>query len=448
MWHATKKIKNMKRITYLLFAAFAVVMTVGCEPKGFEPDTSGKARSIAVKEAVYVAASQSMQLSFKDNTELQLNVVTIPANIPVAFSNRRPEIMEVTSAGVLKPNKPGVDTLTVSATDGSGLSTRYVVNVIDHMVKATAINVAAEGANFQLKVGGTTFDLGRHVSLAPADTWDKTVTYTSGDPTLVTVDAAGIVTSAGKEGATTITIKTTDGSNLSRDVNVEVVGLVTRFVDVDRKDWTVSTQTHNDYGYMWDGGTQAAPVTGLPEHMFDGNAASYLSLVKPGGSMNGVAPPVGTVPSFTIDMKAEQEFEYIKWSHRNGGYTNPNGNGSVGGNTYNYLRVYGVRLEGSNDGETFTAIDPAQPAGADGTVVWIPQKISYVGGVTSAEDQPYIISVAKSKYRYIRVNLAVQSKNYGTAEGQYQYPDYPGAGSTGGNTMQIAEFGLGVVVIE
>lgn len=212
--------------------------------------------------------------------------------------------------------------------------------------------------------------------------------------------------------------------------------------DIKRDRWTVTTQTHNGYGYMWDGGTQANPVTGLPEHMFDGNTGSYLSMVKPGGSINGVVPPAdSTPPSFIVDMKTPQEFEYIKWSHRNGAYSNANG--SVVANNYNYLRVYGITIEGSNDGTSFTIIPPASPAGTNASIVWIPEKASYVGSVQSTEDLPYKIPVTQSTYQYVKVSLVVQSKNY--AVGQYQHPSYPGAGASGsGNTMQVAEFGLGL----
>jgi hypothetical protein len=441
-----KKISNYLYSTVLL----TVAVLTGCEPQGFEPENDGKVTSIAVKEAVYVSTgTPSMQISFKDNTEMQLNVVILPQNAKnttVTFTNKRPEIMTVTETGLLKPKTFGTDTLIISATDGSGVSTRYIVNIIDHMVKATAINVTAAGRDMKLKVGGNSFDLAAQVTLAPADTWDKTVTYTSNDESIATVDAAGIVSPV-TVGNTTITIRTTDGSNLSTDCIVTVQDLVRREEDINRTNWTVTTQTHNGYGYMWDGGTQAAPVTGLPEHLFDDQTGSYLSLVKPGGSINGVAPPAeGTPPSFIVDMQTAQEFEYVKWSHRNGSYTNPAGTGSVSSNTYTYLRVYGITLEGSNDGQNFTPIAPAEPAGADATIVWIPQKASYVGSVTSVEDAPYTIPVTKSTWRYVKVNLVVQSRNYGPDK--FQHPDYSGNGAASGNTMQVAEFGLGKIVIE
>lgn len=438
----------MKKIIYLSVLA-VIVLVSGCDPQGFEPDNDGKVTSIAVKEAVYVSTgTPSMQISFKDNEELQLNVVILPQsakNQKVTFTNKHPELMTVTESGLLKPKSFGKDTLIVSATDGSGLSTRFIVNIIDHMVKATAINIAAAAQNKQLKIGGAPFDLAANVTLAPADTWNKAVSYASNDEAIVTVDAAGIVTPV-SVGSTTVTIRTTDGSNLSVNWNVSVLDVTNTPVDIDRTNWTVTTQTHNGYGYAWDGNTKESPVTGLPEHMFDGQSGSYLSLVKPGGNAAGQQPPADSeAPSFIVDMKTAQEFEYIKWSHRSGTYANTNG--SVGTNNYNYLRVYGIIIEGSNDGTNFTVIAPGEPAGNNANIVWVPQKVSYVGDATSVEDKPYIIPITPSTYRYVKVILAVQSKNYATDK--YQHPDYPGAGYTsGGNTMQIAEFGLGKIVIE
>ena len=126
-----------------MIAVIAAIMTAACSPQGFEPKNDGKVSSIAVKEAVYVSAgTPSMQISLKDNEELQLNVVILPrdaANKKVTFSNKHPELMEVTDAGVIKPKAVGTDTLTVGATDGSGVHTRYVVKIADHKVKATTV---------------------------------------------------------------------------------------------------------------------------------------------------------------------------------------------------------------------------------------------------------------------------------------------------------------------
>lgn len=221
----------MKKIIYSpwIVTAILTLMVSGCNPQGFEPATDGKITSIAVKGAVYVSTgTPSMQLSVKDNEEKQLDVVIRPGdakNQKLTFANRHPEVMEVTEAGVLKPKViTGRDTLTISSTDGSGVTITYVVNIIDHTtIKATAINVdlPEKASEIKLKIGDAPFNLAAYVTLTPADTWNKGVTYTSNKVSVVTVSAAGMVTVVG-EGTATITIKTTDGSNLSRNCDVKV----------------------------------------------------------------------------------------------------------------------------------------------------------------------------------------------------------------------------------
>ena len=180
-----------------------------------------------------------------------------------------------------------------------------MLKIADHKVKATAINVTAAGGNIELKIGGGSFDIGACVTLAPADTWNKTITYTSNDETVATVSATGVVTPAGL-GATTVSVKTTDGSNLSRDCNVVVRDLVIRKVDHERADWTVATETATGYGYVPDG------TTGLPQHLFDDDAATFLSLVKLGKAYGQVpSQPADFMPSFTVDMKSRKTFDFI-----------------------------------------------------------------------------------------------------------------------------------------
>lgn len=426
----------MKKIIYLSVLIAAIMMISGCEPQGFESANDGKVSAISVKEAVYVSTgTPSMQISLKDNEELQLSVVILPQNAKnqkLTFTNKHPELMEVTETGLLKSKSFGTDTLTISATDGSGVSTRYVVNIADHMIKATAINATDAGRDIKLKIGGNTFDLAACVTLSPADTWNKAVTYTSNDESIATVNTAGVVTPV-NVGSTTITIKTTDGSNISMDCNVTVQDLVIRKVDLERNLWTASVTTGTGYDYARDGWSSSLNefTTGKPQDMFDESGGTYLGLVKPGKGFspgNGATPipvqPSDFLPYFIVDMKTTQGFDFIKWQHRNG--ANPAG----GSNTYNYLRVYGVDIEGSNDGSNFTSIQRG---------VMIPNTGGYVGGKSAADANTYIIDIPASNYRYVKVSMSMWSDIYTSDEGN---------GAASGSTMQIAEFGLGYTVIE
>ncbi|EUJ45568.1 SdrD B-like domain-containing protein [Listeria riparia] len=58
-------------------------------------------------------------------------------------------------------------------------------------------------------------------TVAPSNATNKTLSYTPADPSIITVDANGNWT-AKKSGTTTIAVKTTDGSNITKTINVTV----------------------------------------------------------------------------------------------------------------------------------------------------------------------------------------------------------------------------------
>ena len=424
---------NMKKIISFLIGSVAFCIAfVGCEKDNNERLIT----AVTIQEATYVQSANSMQISLKDNATLQLTPFFMPqdaASKKVSYSNKYPNLMEVSESGVITGKAPGMDTLTVRATDGSGVTVSYQVVIIDHKVPATAINVTAEGSNMKLKVGGTPFDLAACVTLSPADTWTKDVAYKSNNESIVTVTANGIVNPVGV-GSTIITITTIDGSNLSRDCNVTVQDVVQKWDEISHANWSATTQTGTGYAFVPDGwmASLSAFTTGQPEHLFDDNAGTYLSLCKPGKGYspgNGADPiptqPTDFLPSFTVDMKSQQTFNYIKWCHRNG--PNP----ANGSNNYNYLRVYGINIYGSNDGSAFTPINT-------GGIVWIPNIGGYVGSVGTADPTIYTVEIPSATYRYVKVELAMWSDIYNS-----QNPDFPGAGATSGSSMQIGEFGLG-----
>lgn len=193
-----------------------------------------------------------------------------------------------------------------------------------------------------------------------------------------------------------------------------VTTAVTRAQVIDRTSWTVTTETDTGYGHVPD------KETGLPKDMFDGELATFLSLVKPGKSYSPVPTQSSLfLPSFTVDMKSPQTFDYMRWNHRTG-------------NSYNYIRVYGVDIFGSNDGAEFTQIN------TDG-IVWIPNIGGYSGTVTGVDSTTYAIEIPESTYRYFKVQYVKWSDNYVGGE----HPDYATDGAKSGSTMQIGEFGLG-----
>ena len=146
--------------------------------------------------------------------------------------------------------------------------------------------------------------------------------------------------------------------------------------------WTVTTSV--DYGYCPDGST------GMPEDILDGDLATYLSLVKPGKTYGGCTTPADHVLSFTVDCQEELTFNYFYMGWRSS-------------NTLTYLRIPEVQLYGSHDGTTF------EPIGDE---------------ITTNRSANINYEIPTSTYRYVKV-------------------EYTDIDTSGGSSVQIAEFRLG-----
>ena len=187
--------------------------------------------------------------------------------------------------------------------------------------------------------------------------------------------------------------------------------------DLDRSDWTVITHTDTDYGYVYDTGTGS----GSPQELIDGDPNTFLSLIKPGkGPFYGITDPQSpdVMVGFTVDMQAQETFNYFKWTHRLN-------------HTGNQLRVFAIRMEVSNDGFNFTSINNNQP-------IWIPNIGGYVGLINKTDEAAYTIVVPETTCQYVKITYDMWSDIYNS-----HHPDYAGVGTKEGSTMQVGEFGLG-----
>lgn len=337
-----------------------------------------------------------------------ISVVPVNADQPeVAYESLTPDIVSVDEEGIITPLAEGIGQIKISSTDGSEVSTIVTVTVLAEIL-VTDFQVPA-GLDGRTIGKGQTLHLGELIKVLPSNADNPQLEYviTEGEG-VVTIDEDGLVTTV-SEGTVVIVISTTDGTDISKEITLHVDNNSL----IDRGFWGVTTQTDTDYGYVVDGST------GAPQHLFDGVGTTFLSLVKPGKSFGSVPrQSENIIPSFTVDMKSTQTFNYFTWRHRQG-------------NNYNYLRVYAIEMEGSNDGETFTSIN-------DGAMIWIPNAAGYSGGVGTADNTTYEIDIPGSSYRYVRVKLVMWSDIY-----KGQHPDYAGNGATSGSTMQVSEFGLG-----
>lgn len=125
------------------------------------------------------------------------------ADKSVTWTSSDPSVAAVSGGGQVTALKAGTATITVRTNEGSFTATCSV----------TVSNVAATGvtidkSSISLMVGGTSQIT---AAVSPSNAFDKSVTWTSSDPSVATVDGSGLVTAV-KAGTTVITVTTNDGS--------------------------------------------------------------------------------------------------------------------------------------------------------------------------------------------------------------------------------------------
>lgn len=137
------------------------------------------------------------------------------ADKTVSWTSSDATVASVSDEGNVTAKKAG--NATITATTTNGLTAKCEVTVKSAVVLATSI--AIDKATFSAEEG-TEFTL--LATILPENVTNKTVKWESSDPTVVTVSQNGVAKVIAK-GTATITVSTTDGTNLS--ASCQVTGL-------------------------------------------------------------------------------------------------------------------------------------------------------------------------------------------------------------------------------
>lgn len=150
---------------------------------------------------------------------LQLYATALPEdaeNRDVVWSSSNPSVAEVSSSGLVTARNAGNAVITCTAADGSGVSTSCSISVQAIMV--TNISLSADATSIVVGNG-----VKINASVTPANATNRSVTWSSSNTAVATVDASGYVNGIHPDGGTvTITCTANDGSGVSAAVQITV----------------------------------------------------------------------------------------------------------------------------------------------------------------------------------------------------------------------------------
>ncbi|WP_455714130.1 Ig-like domain-containing protein, partial [Anaerosporobacter sp.] len=155
----------------------------------------------------------SYKLGYKKSVQLKATVTTTASNKKLKWTSSNPSVATVSSSGKVKAKKYGTTTITAAATDGSGVKATCKIRVVRLVTKV------------KLNRYSMTIVAGRKATLkatiTPKNATYKTVTWSSSDKSIATVDSRGTVFAL-KPGIVYITAKAKDSSKKKAVCRVEV----------------------------------------------------------------------------------------------------------------------------------------------------------------------------------------------------------------------------------
>lgn len=175
---------------------------------------------VSVKTFVTAITVANNKVSMTNGSTYELKTTVEPetaSDKTLAYESSDEKIVTVDDKGVITAVAPGKATVTIKAKDGSEKTCPVEVTVISPV---TEITTSADAFNLYTK---QTAEIKAEVN---KDASVKELSYKSADETIATVDEKGVVTAV-KPGKTKITITSTDGAKIEKEVEINVLGEVT-----------------------------------------------------------------------------------------------------------------------------------------------------------------------------------------------------------------------------
>lgn len=191
----------------------------------------------------------------------------------LTWSSADPSIVTVDASGNIKALKPGQTTITVQTSNGKTATASVKV-----LIPIDSIHVS--NSNIILNVGEN--EKINYTIMPTNAEEEKTITWSSADETIATVDANGLITAKGK-GTTTITGRTKTGVEVTITVKVEIpltgINIKDAFVQMEKD---TSKQLEVEYIPSTTTNTQEASWTSSDESIVTVDQTGKITAKNPG----------------------------------------------------------------------------------------------------------------------------------------------------------------------
>ena len=261
--------------------------------KAVAADGSGASDSCRVtvnpKKAEKVTIDRS-EVVIEIASVCKLNATVEPeytADRSVTWESSDSRVATVDAEGTVTAVSVGTATVTATTNDGTGLFASCAITVIPKRVKSISLDCE----EITLK-RGTSERL--TVTVLPEDAGDRSVTWTSSDERIVTVDTEGVVTAV-SAGTATVTATTNDGTNLTASCVVSVTPKLAESISLNRDELTLER-----------GASECLTATVLPSDA-DNRSVTWASsdedvaTVDAGGIVTAISAGTATVTATTND---------------------------------------------------------------------------------------------------------------------------------------------------
>ena len=193
------------------------IITVKSHDGGFEANTKVIVKQADKKAEVSSISLNTDKLDLYVGESIRLNVTINPENATnrqITWLSNNPGVANVGSDGVIRAVNEGNAIITAKSSNGKTANCKVTVTKKATVVEVESINILSEVLNLDLNNS-----MKLDINITPPNATDKTITWSSSDSSIVSVDDKGIVFGK-KVGTATITAKSNNGKTSTCKVTV------------------------------------------------------------------------------------------------------------------------------------------------------------------------------------------------------------------------------------